>query len=574
MARVTYLSGSNALIAHRDPVFRPSETEADTLIVRDTFPFEVDIGKFKYTLDGGDLTDAVLTDLSDNVVATYTHGDVSFAAILAALTSALNSDQAYEATLMVFAGDDTITGTAGDDEFLEPGAGNDTVNAGAGDDLVRKWKPGNLSVDGGAGKDTLSFSLLQGSIFEGLGDGALTVDLNTGAGVNPWGGALNVTGIEDVEGTPNSDIIIGNDLPNLLGDDHEFQVYGGGADRIEGRGGDDTILLSIDASGVSVDGGAGFDILSIGMPDARLAPVVVIDLVNPVNNAGSAAGGTFKNFERYEANASFSGAAAFDFRGDANANTVVGAASDDTLSGGAGDDSLSGRSGIDTLLGGDGNDTLDGGFNFPDNGDFMLGGRGDDTYFVDSGLDVVDEGILFGGAADGFDTIISKTDFYWDYYSAAEILRLDANATDTNNDGTTLVGSVFSNFLVGNAKTNVLFGRGGSDTYIAGDGIDFISLSTLGLTDANSYAGVDGVNTVIVQQRQTGPVSYDIVFEFESGKDKLDVSDYGFASQAAAYATGVNDGAGNCYFILGDGLDYLYIVGKVIGDLAPGDFLV
>jgi hypothetical protein len=137
---------------------------------------------------------------------------------------------------------------------------------------------------------------------------------------------------------------------------------------------------------------------------------------------------------------------------------------------------------------------------------------------------------------------------------------------------------VFSNFVVGNSKTNVLFGRGGADTYIAGDGVDFISLSLLGLTDENAYAGVDGVNTVIVEQRSSGETSYDIVFEFESGKDRIDLSDYsavnGLTTGADVLARGVDDGAGNSYYVLGDGLDYLYMVGLEVAEMNAADFLV
>ena len=49
--------------------------------------------------------------------------------------------------------------------------------------------------------------------------------------------------------------------------------------------------------------------------------------------------------------------------------------------------------------------------------------------------------------------------------------------------GTTIVGSIFSGTLIGNSGTNIIFGLGGADTYRAGDGIDFMTLSLLGLTD-------------------------------------------------------------------------------------------
>ena len=40
---------------------------------------------------------------------------------------------------------------------------------------------------------------------------------------------------------------------------------------------------------------------------------------------------------------------------------------------------------------------------------------------------------------------------------------------------TTIIGSMFSNQMIGNAGNNVLFGRGSSGTYRAGNGIDYIS---------------------------------------------------------------------------------------------------
>ncbi|MGD9884092.1 MAG: hypothetical protein AB7U95_28675, partial [Reyranella sp.] len=92
--------------------------------------------------------------------------------------------------------------------------------------------------------------------------------------------------------------------------------------------------------------------------------------------------------------------------------------------------------------------------------------------------------------------------------------------------------------MIGNSGTNIMFSRGGSDTYRAGDGIDWISLSTLGLTDGNSYAGVDGFNTIIVDQRTTGPFSYDIIYDFDAGKDRIDVSAYDLGTFAAVQATG------------------------------------
>ncbi len=231
---------------------------------------------------------------------------------------------------------------------------------------------------------------------------------------------------------------------------------------------------------------------------------------------------------------------------------------------------LLGNQNVNTLVGMDGNDTLDGGAG----ADVLLGGRGNDLYRVDDSFDLVDEGSAFpgypGGAAD-VDTIVSTTSWFWDVYSVGEILQIDgANTAGT----TTLVGSMFSNQMIGNAGDSVLYGRGGSDTYRAGDGIDYISLSTLGLTDANAYVGVDGNNLIVVDKRTTGPTSYDIVYEFDVAKDRIDVKSYGYTNAAQVLATGRDDGTGNCYFALGDGRDYVYLVGVTLGQVTAADFVV
>ena len=261
-------------------------------------------------------------------------------------------------------------------------------------------------------------------------------------------------------------------------------------------------------------------------------------------------------------------------------DVIIGTEYRDAFDGLAGNDSIAGMESADTIIGGLGNDTLDGGTN-PEGptgqGDILLGGAGNDTYYVDSGLDLVDEDAYFPGfGSGGFDTIISTTDFYWDIASVGERIVVSEDVVDFGGDGVTIVGGIFNNTLEGHSGTDIAFGRGGADTYRLGDGVDWISLSLLGTEGA--YDGINGSNTVIVEQRETGFLSYDIIFEFEVGRDKIDVSDYaainGFSTGADVVARAVNDGLGNSYIALGDGLDYLYMVGLEKAELAAGDFLV
>lgn len=271
--------------------------------------------------------------------------------------------------------------------------------------------------------------------------------------------------------------------------------------------------------------------------------------------------------------------------GNEAGNTLDGLAGDDTLAGGGetdflfggeGSDLLRGDGGNDLLVGQAGDDTLDGGGNPGNLGDVLLGGAGNDTYLVDSALDFVDEGnfpVYAGYGFGGSDTIVSSANFFWDLYSIGERLVIAEGAADPGGAGTTAVGSVFSNAMIGNSGTNILFGRGGPDTYRAGDGIDYISLSTLGVPDAPGYVA-NGPNAVIVDPRQTGPVSYDIVFDFETGRDHIDVTAYHVASAAAVLARGVDDGQGNSYFVLGDGFDFVYLIGVPKSAVTAADFLI
>jgi peroxidase len=222
-----------------------------------------------------------------------------------------------------------------------------------------------------------------------------------------------------------------------------------------------------------------------------------------------------------------------------------------------------GGAAAEVLIGGDQGDILAGG----GGADTMYGGAGDDTYHVDDTDDLVIE------AAGGADTIVSTANWFWDVYSVAEEMVIAECADDPEGAGTTAIGSAFNNMMIGNSGTNYLYGRGGSDVYRAGDGTDYISLSTLGVPDADGYVA-NGSNTIIVDPRTTGAFSYDIVFEFETGRDRIDVSHYHYASVAEVLARGVDDGLGNSYFILGDGLDYVYLVGVTRASVSAEDFVI
>ena len=162
-------------------------------------------------------------------------------------------------------GDDVVT-TSGGNNYIDLGPGNDwvssgdgndtivggdgmdTILAGGGDDLIFPG-PGSDSIDGGGGNNTVDY----------LGaEDAVTVDLANGGSRGDAQGDRYVN-IQNIHGSANDDILIGDDGDNLL----------------MGREGADTLI-----------GGGGNDTASY----AEAAPGVTASLANPSVNTGEAAG--------------------------------------------------------------------------------------------------------------------------------------------------------------------------------------------------------------------------------------------------------------------------------------------
>ena len=140
-------------------------------------------------------------------------------------------------------GDDTLYGGE-DDDKLDGGTGNDTIDGGAGDDELTGGS-GNNALDGGEGDGDIAIYLgaLQATVdlrsgkarvqheTPATGSGYISLEDSADSGT----GNDTLTNIENVKGTHGDDTIDGDDNANLLkGLD--------GADRINGNGGDDTII--------------------------------------------------------------------------------------------------------------------------------------------------------------------------------------------------------------------------------------------------------------------------------------------------------------------------------------------
>jgi len=149
---------------------------------------------------------------------------------LSDLGAVIDAGNAVAVGQFLLSGNDAITGTA-DDNVIYASLGADTIDGG-----------GNDGMNG----DLLSFEQLDTTGF----DDGVFVNLTGEIGRGLDGAELVIRGIESVNGTNLSDIILGNDQRNgFFGSDGDDLIRGfGGNDGLTGGAGDDTL-----------DGGSGND---------------------------------------------------------------------------------------------------------------------------------------------------------------------------------------------------------------------------------------------------------------------------------------------------------------------------
>ena len=258
-------------------------------------------------------TNAVLANQSNNtlrVTSSYTDpfGSYNF---ISAETAYITGTVANN-TIVGSAGNDYLLGLGGFD-VLTGGAGNDTIDGGTGgDNFMATVNDGNDVYLGGDGIDRYNLSQTSANV---------TINLTTGTATGAEIGTDTISGIE---------IVLGGDGNNTITDG----VIG---EQMYGRGGNDTIIMTVDNARDRIDTGGGSDTIDYTAFTTSLS--VVLNGFNESTVQGSGLVGTTNDVI----------AAIDNFIAGAGNDTIVGDTFNNQLTGGLGTDTLTGGLGADTF---------------------------------------------------------------------------------------------------------------------------------------------------------------------------------------------------------------------------------
>jgi serralysin len=289
----------------------------------------------------------------------------------------------------------------------------------------------------------------------------------------------------------NVGIAYGATIENAIGGSGHDSMLGNQVDNVmTGNGGNDLIASGLGND--TLDGGTGNDEMLGGAGNDTYVVGEAGDIVTELADEGT---DTVRASIDYTLGANVENlvltGAALAGTGNGLANVITGNELANLLSGGAGDDTLSGGAGDDTLDGGTGADA-------------MAGGAGNDLYLVDDAGDTVLE---LGG--EGVDTVSTGLASYTLGANVENLVMTGSAASGT--------GNALNNVLTGNSGSNRLDGGAGNDTLRGGDGVDFLT----GGAGADVFVGeINATKTA----SKLGAISLDVVLDFASGSDKIDLS--------------------------------------------------
>ncbi|PWB64642.1 MAG: hypothetical protein C3F17_06510 [Bradyrhizobiaceae bacterium] len=316
--------------------------------------------------------------------------------------------------------------------------------------------------------------------------------------------------IENAVGGSGSDTIIGNHVDNLL-------VGNSGNDSLSGADGADTLIGGPGAD--ILDGGAGIDGVSYYLlyHDVVATEGLTVDLANPANNTGAAAGDSYISVE-WVYGTTFND----NLRGDAEDNWLYGDLGDDLLSGAGGNDVLHGGAGTDIAA--------------------FSGVIANYQIVYSASLTNFTVADLRLNSPDGTDTLTAFEFFRFTDGDVATSIFI-SGLTGTAGDDL-LRGGAANDTLSGLGGNDTLFGAGGNDTLNGGDGNDIL-FGGLGADTLDGGAGHDGASYYLLDQNV--------------------VATAGVTVDLATPANNTGAAAGDSYL----GIEWLY--GTPLDDILRGD---
>jgi Ca2+-binding RTX toxin-like protein len=389
--------------------------------------------------------------------------------------SQINTTLSTAAGFPLYLGERTLTAADGVLYAGQNGA-NETLSAHThiGDAHANVIHGGQspASVFAGAGNDTIVTGDSDDLIL--AEDGEDTI--NAGAG------------FDRIDGGNGSDTI-------NAGDDGDIAYGGDGADRIDGGAGGD--LIDGGAGGDAMNGGAGIDTASF-LSNTR---GMFVNLATGQAGGGEANGDTLTGFENVN--------------GSAYADVLIGDDQDNDMSGEAGDDRLYGGNGSDTLFGAEGRNA-------------SYGEAGNDW------MEAYTDAESFDGGS-GVDTISYRHPYLQTNNTASVVVDLRSGRGqggpaegDTYTDIENVVGTLFSDVLIGDDQANrldgnegqdVLVGNGGNDVLVAVSGGEHL----FGGTGTDTFQLADASNVVRRRLDDKDP------FAFEKDHRRIVIHDFDIA---------------------------------------------
>lgn len=347
------------------------------------------------------------------------------------------------------AGNDILTGTAGDDEFhFGVDGGFKTIDGKGGNDAII------ADVDNATIGLTSTAAVPLTTIERISGNGKANVVVNLGVTTTLDLTGVAVDGIARINGSSGIDTIIGS-----AADDFIFGA--GGNDILKGGLGNDRLRGG--AGSDNIDGGDGIDTYD----SSDISAAATISLI----------AGTYVAADHTDTLA--------------NIENIVAGGQADTIIGSAVANRLDGGGGIDNIDGGDGDDVLVGG----GAGDKLVGGLGSDTASYDTmaAAATATTDATSGLSINGVKVDLkANTSANGTTVPTVRGLQGDA-AGDWFYQVENLTGSQFGDMLTGDDFANVLSGGAGADALYGGAGDDRLSGDA-----GNDYIdGQTGTNTAV-----------------------------------------------------------------------------